>query len=368
MQNWKKILSFLLRLTITVFLFFYIFSRWVTFADYVVLQNGQQLHGDIVQYQAEQVTIRLANGEIRTIPFAELRRQGGKPEVHWGFYNIWRHMDVVLFFLFSLLFFAEVVLSAFRFKWLLAAQSIGITVATALKINFIGYFFNNFLPGSTGGDLVRAFYIAREAEQKTRAVMAVIMDRIVGLWALVLLAMSVLVWHLHRAEFFWPGVIVLTCFAGIMVAMAIMFLLPERLFANKTGMVWQVVAAFCHYRHFPRILLYTMLVSLVIHILSTIAFIGFAYALGITHIPWSVFFVYIPVGFLLMAVPVSLSGWGVGEATYSFLFAQVGVPMERGVILSLLMRIAMLEVSVTGACVWLLERSAKNKQLCGKKA
>lgn len=361
MENWKKSVSFLLRLAITAGLFFYIFSAWITFEDHLVLRDGQRVYGDILEYNAEGVSIRLSTGETRTVPAAQIDNRGGQVQVHFGFYKIWRQMNVPVFFLFSLLFAVEVALSALRFRWLLRSQDIFISVSTAMKINFIGYFFNNFLPGSTGGDLVRAFYIVREASHKTRAVMAVIMDRIVGLWALVLLAMFVLVWHLHKAEFFWPAVVVVTSFAGIVVALAFMFLVPERLFAGKPGIVWQVVAAFCQYRHFPRVLAYTIAVSFVIHIMSTIAFIGFAYALGITHVPWNVFFVYIPVGFLLMAVPVSLSGWGVGEATYSFLFSQVGVPVERGLVLSLLMRIAMLETSMAGGIVWLLDRSNKNK-------
>jgi uncharacterized membrane protein YbhN (UPF0104 family) len=89
---------------------------------------------------------------------------------------------------------------------------------------------------------------------------------------------------------------------------------------------------------------------------NTTAVIGFASALGINNVPYSVFFVYIPVGSLLMAVPVSLSGWGVGEAIYSYLFAQVGVSVERGIILTLLIRVGNLGIGLIGGAVWLLEK------------
>jgi hypothetical protein len=49
----------------------------------------------------------------------------------------------------------------------------------------VGYFFNTFLPGSVGGDLVKAWHIAREQNRRTVAVSTVLFDRAVGLWGLV---------------------------------------------------------------------------------------------------------------------------------------------------------------------------------------
>ena len=54
----------------------------------------------------------------------------------------------------------------------------------------VGAFFNLFLLGSTGGDAVKAFYVLRESppERRAGAILAVIMDRLLGLLALILLA------------------------------------------------------------------------------------------------------------------------------------------------------------------------------------
>src|SRR5439155_3946872 len=48
--------------------------------------------------------------------------------------------------------------------------------------------YNTFLPGSTGGDVLKAYYAARLAPgHRTRAVMSVIVDRSIGLLALIIL-------------------------------------------------------------------------------------------------------------------------------------------------------------------------------------
>ena len=50
-------------------------------------------------------------------------------------------------------------------------------------------FFNAFLLGSTGGDLLKAYYAARETHhRKTEAVVTVLVDRLIGLFSMLALA------------------------------------------------------------------------------------------------------------------------------------------------------------------------------------
>src|SRR5262249_58221984 len=67
------------------------------------------------------------------------------------------------------------------------ARDFPFTVRNAYRLGLVGVFYNTFLPGSVGGDLVKAFFIAREhPERRTRAVATVIMDRALGLFGLIL--------------------------------------------------------------------------------------------------------------------------------------------------------------------------------------
>ena len=54
-----------------------------------------------------------------------------------------------------------------------------------MRIGLIGFFYNSVLPGSVGGDIIKAAAIAREQSRRTIAVATVIMDRVIALWGLV---------------------------------------------------------------------------------------------------------------------------------------------------------------------------------------
>src|SRR5947209_7700516 len=83
---------------------------------------------------------------------------------------------------------ASVLLTFVRWYILVRAQDLPFTPAAALRLGLVGYFFNTFLPGSVGGDLVKATYIARAQSRRTVAVATVILDRAVGLCGLFWLA------------------------------------------------------------------------------------------------------------------------------------------------------------------------------------
>ena len=68
-----------------------------------------------------------------------------------------------------------------RWRIVLAAQGLHLPLGRATRISFVAQFFNSFLLGSTGGDLIKAYYAARETHhKKTEAVTTVFVDRLVG--------------------------------------------------------------------------------------------------------------------------------------------------------------------------------------------
>jgi hypothetical protein len=72
-------------------------------------------------------------------------------------------------------------------RWHLLVCAVGLPFSryNAIRLGLVGYYFNTFLPGSIGGDIIKAFAIAREQSRRTVAVATVLIDRIIGLWALV---------------------------------------------------------------------------------------------------------------------------------------------------------------------------------------
>ena len=89
-------------------------------------------------------------------------------------------------------------LGVVRWRIVLKAQGLDLSLARATRISFVAQFFNSFLLGSTGGDLIKAYYAARETHhRKTEAVTTVFVDRLVGLWAMLLFAGMMMPPNLH---------------------------------------------------------------------------------------------------------------------------------------------------------------------------
>src|SRR5262249_39794604 len=80
-------------------------------------------------------------------------------------------------------------LQLLRWYFLVRALDLPFSLYNAFRLGMVGMFYNTCLPGSVGGDLVKAYCIAKaHPERKTRAVATVIADRGMGLFGLILFA------------------------------------------------------------------------------------------------------------------------------------------------------------------------------------
>ena len=75
-----------------------------------------------------------------------------------------------------------------RWQILLKVQGINLSNARIAALFFIGMFYNQFLPGGTGGDIVKTYLLWKETPgKKPGALLAVLFDRMIGLIALIII-------------------------------------------------------------------------------------------------------------------------------------------------------------------------------------
>ena len=87
------------------------------------------------------------------------------------------------------IFVAGQVIVGFRWWLLLRTQSVFINLFAAVRLHFLGLFYNNVMPSSVGGDLIRAWYVTHHTEKKFEAALSVFVDRIIGLLSTLVIAM-----------------------------------------------------------------------------------------------------------------------------------------------------------------------------------
>src|SRR5205085_6099510 len=75
-----------------------------------------------------------------------------------------------------LIFPVTFLITTYRWHELLKALDIHKGLGRAFVLNMVGAFDNTFMPGSTGGDLLKAYYASKHTTHRTRAVLSVIID------------------------------------------------------------------------------------------------------------------------------------------------------------------------------------------------
>src|SRR5579862_4157513 len=91
------------------------------------------------------------------------------------------------------------VLGIYRWRWILHVQGLDVKFSRLFSITFIGTFFNAFMLGSTGGDVVKAWYVAHETHhKKAEAIATVVVDRLIGLLALFVITLFMMALYHER--------------------------------------------------------------------------------------------------------------------------------------------------------------------------
>jgi hypothetical protein len=142
----------------------------------------------------------------------------GGPVIRQGFAATMRNIRVPLLALAAAGFLGSYLTVATRWWFLLRIQDIHISLWEAVRLTFLGIFFNSIVPGTVGGDLVKAYYVARHTPKKAAVLVSIFVDRIMGLTELTLMAAVmttvVLVCGLERLETIRnPVISIAVCYA-----------------------------------------------------------------------------------------------------------------------------------------------------------
>ncbi len=247
-------------------------------------------------------------------------------------------------------------LGVWRWQMILRALGLELKLARVNSIYFVGLFFNAFTFGSTGGDVIKAWYVASETHhQKTEAVTTVVLDRLIGLLALFALALGGLAFGYGRV-FDDPrlrpvGWVMLAFIAGT-IAASLLGLWVRKLPATAQ----RVLDAYRVCATHPGLVVQTALLSVGVHVANILTFLCVGIGLGISAAGVADYFVYLPIIIAISSIPVTISGFGVREALFALLFSKAGVAASTAVALSLLGYFAKLFWSVVGGFFFLTHR------------
>lgn len=274
----------------------------------------------------------------------------------------------------SLLFLSfSAFICALRWFRLATVQGVTVSFRQIFELTMIGNFFNTFLPGAVGGDLIKAWYIAGHSQQsKTRGIFTVLLDRIIGLSVIIFYAAITLFFFLdllrseHQLQLVGYS---LWAFTAVSVVVGLFFFTPyiwNLAWVTKAlkvieewGPIGRIVQAVSLYRQYPKTIIAATLLSAVSILGITLLYSFHGHSLGIPLSTPYYFFV-VPVGIVASAIPLLPGGIGVGQFAFFTLFRWVGETPEHGGTLCTLLQLHTILFNCAGLIFYLKYKQKKS--------
>ncbi len=278
------------------------------------------------------------------------------PIIQVGVENLVRGANPSLLWAALLVFPVTFLITSYRWHELLKAMDIYMGQSRTFVLNMVGCFYNTFLPGSTGGDALKAYYASKLTPHRTRAVMSVLVDRAIGLLALIMVGgiTAAFQWHIKECRRVSIGAAVV-CLCGFLGLLLFYNKTLHRIsgldfILRKMPMQKQVrgaVDAMQRYGQRPWLALWALIVSFPVHgaVVTSAMFAGMAFGLPL-H--WAYYWVAVPVIVLAGAIPISPQGAGVMEGFAVLLTRTQGVTVSQAFALTMSIRMVQIIWNLAG--------------------
>jgi uncharacterized membrane protein YbhN (UPF0104 family) len=233
-------------------------------------------------------------------------------------------------------------------RWRILMQAFGArTLASRgefLLATFVAHFYNTFVPGSFGGDLVRGYITRRSFDQSATGLYVVFFERFVGLAALCVVAAAGLLVGPRIVDYAVVGPYLLGAAAVLLVVGAL---------AAFTGRLERFRTLLPAIR-VPRLLWPAFGISLVGHLTNLVSFTVLATAMGLPLGPTDLALV-VPLGLLATIVPITMAGVGAREATLVGLLSLLSIPTSDAVVFTLSFALVNIGLALTGGIIQLVQ-------------
>jgi uncharacterized protein (TIRG00374 family) len=255
------------------------------------------------------------------------------------------------------------VVFAMRWRVTLGVSDIQVPFPTLIKFYFVGSFFNLFLPTALGGDVVRGYDLAVYSGKRMGAATSVLVERIVGFFALALITLLALLVGSRVIEDTAVTTVIFIVCLGYFALAAVVFnaKIMKRLVAMLQFIrLWDIgkrldrmvdsLHAFSMHR---AILWQCFVLSMICQVLGILAAYSLAWAINLKLAP-VYFFMVLPMIWIITMVPLSINGLGVREGAFVFFFTKVGVSDSAALLLSFLNFSQMIVLGLVGGIIYLL--------------
>lgn len=246
------------------------------------------------------------------------------------------------------IFFMQFVL--FSFRWKVFVDLIqNLPVKKILQLNLVGLFFNLFIPGGVGGDIVKALELSKDGTiTRSQALSTVLSDRVFGLFAMVTMSfIFLLADHLNHPNDYVSKLIFLSfvLFAGMTLSLLFLpqiFIKTSSYLNNRTSPLLLKIEKLISSLHFTfvtfknvRLQGKSFLLSFVSQLLAIYFMFQVVKVLGVEPPSFLLFFSLSCFGFVASAIPIMPGGIGVGQYAFYVMFSHFSDELGKATIIAI---------------------------------
>ena len=252
---------------------------------------------------------------------------------------------------------------AARWRLLLEVRAVTPGFPYLFTATVSAFFFRQFLPSVVGGDAIRSFAAWRAGASPGFSALSLVADRLFGLLALILFLLVASVF-MTRIALDLPGLWAGLGLATVVVGGGLLFLMMPgklRLPARAPAKLHRILEAMRVFAGAQRIVPACLGLSILLQVNVVTFYWVIGQALGL-DVPYSAYFVIVPIAIFLMMAPFSINGIGVREVAFIYLLGVWGVGREMALAFAWLEFGAILTAGLIGGVVYLAHRSPVTEQ------
>jgi len=276
------------------------------------------------------------------------------------FSNVYRADGLIYLVLAIFAGFSSIWLMAFRWQIILKHYDLDFHIKRLFEFYLVGLFFNNFLPSSIGGDIIRIYKVVGDSEDRSAGFASVILERILGVASTLFLAITSLYYVSH---YFQDDRILYTSIALFSLIVVFFILITRKRpfeflltvfdklsILNIGEKINKLIEAFHFLREKKRVFIWGFLFSLLSQV--AIVFLNYSLVLALDiDVDLIYLFLVIPVTFIITMLP-SINGVGVREYGFVVLLAAVNVSSAAAISLSVMNVLIPMFISIWGGILF----------------
>ena len=241
------------------------------------------------------------------------------------------------------LIFINIVINSYKWWLLLISFRYNISFSITYLIYSVGIFFNNIMPGGIGGDIVKGTYLFKfiKANQRTKSLLTIITDRIIGLHSLISISLASGIYLLNtnilseELTYIINSLLAITFVILLFIGSTVFYANNVKKFVynnlnakiNKLKKIKEIIikilSALEEYNDKKLLILKCWLIAITNHMIFIYCFLIMARILSVEFENFEIITFVTSSSIIANSIPITPGGIGVGEGTFDFLFSSI---------------------------------------------